>query len=78
MTSMNIQTSNDSIVEAIRAIIALDPEAVITYDDEPKLSAADQKELEEIIAADDRGEIEYKTFDEFDRDMKSFLKGLSA
>ena len=45
MTSMNIQTSNDSIVEAIRAIIALDPEAVITYDDEPKLSAADQKEL---------------------------------
>lgn len=78
MTSMNIQTSNDSIVEAIRAIIALDPEAVITYDDEPNLSAADQKELEEIIAADDRGEIEYKTFDEFDRDMKSFLKGLSA
>jgi hypothetical protein len=78
MTSMNIQTSNDSIVEAIRAIIALDPEAVITYDDEPSLSAADQKELEEIIAADDRGEIEYKTFDKFDRDMKSFLKGLSA
>lgn len=78
MTSMNIQTSNDSIVEAIRAIIALDPETVITYDDEPNLSAADQKELEEIIAADDRGEIEYKTFDEFDRDMKSFLKGLSA
>ena len=78
MTSMNIHTSNDSIVEAIRAIIALDPEAVITYDDEPKLSAADQKELEEIIAADDRGEIEYKTFDKFDRDMKSFLKGLSA
>ena len=78
MTSMNIQTSNDSIVEAIRAIIALDPEAVITYDDELSLSAADQKELEEIIAADDRGEIEYKTFDKFDRDMKSFLKGLSA
>ena len=78
MTSMNIQTSNDSIVEAIRAIIALDPETVITYDDEPSLNAADQKELEEIIAADDRGEIEYKTFDKFDRDMKSFLKGLSA
>lgn len=78
MTSMNIQTSNDSIVEAIRAIIALDPETVITYEDEPKLSAADQKELEEIIAADDRGEIEYKTFEKFDRDMKSFLKGLSA
>ena len=34
--------------------------------------------VEKIIAADDRGEIEYKTFDEFDRDMKSFLKGLSA
>lgn len=78
MTLMNIQTSNDSIVEAIRAIIALDPEAIITYENEPSLSAADQKELEEIIAADDRGEIEYKAFDKFDRDMKSFLKGLSA
>lgn len=75
---MNIQTSNDSIVEAIRAIIALDPKAVITYENEPSLSAADQKELEKIIADDDRGEIEYKTFDKFDRDMKSFLKGLSA
>ena len=75
---MNIQTSNDSIVEAIRAIIALDPKAVITYENEPSLSAADQKELEKIIAADNCGEIEYKTFDEFDRDIKSFLKGLSA
>jgi len=49
-----------------------------TIKDEPGLNEADQKELEKIIAADDRGEIEYKTFDKFDRDMKSFLKGLSA
>lgn len=40
---------------------------------EPNLSAADQKELEEIIAADDRGEIEYKTFEEFDRNIKNSL-----
>ena len=78
MTSINIQTANSSVIDAIKAISALDPKTTIITYDEPSLSAADQKELEEIIAADDRGEIEYKTFDKFDRDMKSFLKGLSA
>lgn len=78
MTSINIQTANSSVIDAIKAISALDPETTIITYDEPSLSEADQKELEEIIAADDRGEIEYKTFDKFDRDMKSFLKGLSA
>ena len=43
-----------------------------TIKDEPGLNEADQKELEKIIAADDRGEIE------FDRNMKNFLKSLAA
>lgn len=46
--------------------------------DEPNLREADQKELEKIIAADDRGEIEYIPFEEFDRNMKNFLKSLAA
>jgi len=78
MTSMNIQTSNDSIVEAIRAIIALAPEAVITYGRGQSEGPPHKKGLGKPPPADDRGEIEYKTFDKFDRDMKSFLKGLSA
>lgn len=78
MTSINIQTSNNNIVAAIKALLALDPEAIITYDNEDCLSEADQKKLEEIIRADDRGEIEYMPLEEFDRNMKSFLKNLSA
>ena len=49
-----------------------------TIKDEPNLNETDQKELEKIIAADDRGEIEYILFEEFDRNMKSFLKSLAA
>lgn len=78
MTSINIQTSNNSVIDAIKAISALDPETTIMTYDEPSLSEADQKELEEIVAADDRGEIKYIPFEKFDRNMKNFLKSLGA
>ena len=78
MTSINIQTANSSVIDAIKAISALDPETTIITCDEPSLSEADQKELEEIIAADDRGEIKYISFEEFDYNMKDFLKSLGA
>lgn len=78
MTSINIQTANSSVIDAIKAISALDPETTIITYDEPSLSEADQKELEEIIAADDRGEIKYISFEEFDYNMKDFLKSLDA
>ena len=41
MTSMNIQTANDSIVEAIKAIVALDPETILSYDDDGYLDEFD-------------------------------------
>lgn len=78
MTSINIQTANSSVIDAIKAISALDPETTIITYDEPSLSEADQKELEEIIAADDRGGIKYISFEEFDYNMKDFLKSLGA
>ncbi|QKG30309.1 hypothetical protein [Campylobacter sp. RM16187] len=78
VTSINIQTSNSDTVAAIKALLALDPEAIMTYENEPSLSEADQKKLEEIIAADERGEIKYIPLEEFDRDMRSFLKSLRA
>ena len=78
MTSINIQTANSSVIDAIKAISPLDPETTIITYDEPSLSEADQKELEEIIAADDRGEIKYISFEEFDYNMKDFLKSLGA
>ena len=34
MTSINIRTDNSNLIEAIRAIIQLDPKAQIAYDDD--------------------------------------------
>ena len=52
---MNIQTANDSIVEAIKAIVALDPETILSYDDDGYLDEADQKDLAGLINAKKRG-----------------------
>lgn len=74
MTSMNIQTANDSIVEAIKAIVALDPETILSYDDDGYLDEADQKDLAGLINAKKRGELECINLDEFDLDMRPYLK----
>ena len=58
MTSINIITDNSNLIEAIKAILQLDPKAQVTYDDDlGGLSLADAKYLQEISDADDRGEI---------------------
>ena len=72
MTSMNIHTANDSIVEAIKAIVALDPETILSYDDDGYLDEVDQKDLAELISAKKRGELECVNLDEFDLEMRSF------
>ena len=74
MTSMNIQTANDSIIEAIKAIVALDPETILSYDDDGYLDEADQKDLAELISAKKRGELECVNLDEFDLEMRPYLK----
>ena len=74
MTSMNIQTANDSVIEAIKAIVALDPETILSYDEDAYLNEADQKDLAGLINAKKRGELECTNLDEFDLEMRSFLK----
>ena len=74
MTSMNIQTANDSIIEAIKAIVALDPETILSYDDDGYLDEADQKDLAELISAKKRGELKCVNLDEFDLEMRPYLK----
>ncbi|RAZ57439.1 hypothetical protein [Campylobacter hyointestinalis] len=76
MTSINIQTANSSIIDAIKAIIALDPETTISYDDEPSLSAADIRDLKQIVQADKRGEIKYTPFEEFKTEMRAYVKSI--
>jgi len=71
---MNIQTANDSIIEAIKAIVALDPETILSYDDDGYLDEADQKDLAELISAKKRGELKCVNLDEFDLEMRPYLK----
>ena len=78
ITSINIQTANHSIIEAIRAIIALDPETTITYDNEDYLSQADLQDLKKLVEADKHGELKYQAFDDFKTEMRSYLKTKGA
>lgn len=78
VTSINIRTSNSDTVAAIKALLVLDPEAIMTYENEPSLSEADQKKLEEIIAADERGEIKYIPLEEFKTEMRAYVKSIGA
>ena len=71
---MNIQTANDSVIEAIKAIVALDPETILSCDDDGYLNEADQKDLAGLINAKKHGELECVNLDEFDLEMRSFLK----
>jgi len=78
ITSINIQTANHSIIEAIRAITALDPETTITYDNEDYLSQADQQDLKRLVESDKHGELKYQSFDDFKTEMRSYLKTKGA
>lgn len=79
MTSINIITDNSNLIEAIKAILQLDPKAQITYDDNfGGLSLADAKHLQEISDADDRGEVKYYSFDEMRGRSKEHLRKLGA
>ena len=77
MTSINIITDNSNLIEAIKAILQLDPKAQITYDDNlGGLSLADAKHLQEISDADDRDEVKYYSFDEMRERSKEHLRKL--
>lgn len=78
MTSINIITDNSNLIEAIKAILQLDPKAQITCDDLGGLSLADAKYLQEISDADDRGEVKYYSFDEMRERSKEHLRKLGA
>lgn len=78
MTSINIITDNNNLIEAIKAILQLDPKAKITYDDLGGLSLADAKHLQEISDADDIGEVKYYSFDEMRGRSKEHLRKLGA
>ncbi|MBC2882437.1 hypothetical protein H7R39_04005 [Campylobacter sp. Marseille-Q3452] len=79
MTSINIRTDNSNLIEAIKAILQLDPKAQVTYDDDlGELSLADAKHLQEISDADDRGEVKYYSVDEMRERSKEHLGKLVA
>ncbi|MDL0089646.1 hypothetical protein [Campylobacter gastrosuis] len=77
MQTISIQTENSNIIEAIKAIIALDPKSSIVYDD-INLSQTDKKDLEKLIKADKCGKLKYQTFDEFKAEMRAYVKSIGS
>lgn len=79
MTSINIKTANRSIIEAIKAIITLDPNAHISYNDNSlNLSVKDANDLKEIIEADKNNEINYLSEEEFKKNKIKLFKKLGV
>lgn len=81
MTTINIQTTADKgSLEAIKTLLfKIDPNAIFESNNQHyEISQEDQEKLREIIEADKRGEIKYQNIDEFDIEMREFLKSLGA
>jgi hypothetical protein len=79
MVSISIQTDNNNLLDAIRAILPLDPKAKISYDDDlGGLSQKDAKHLQKISNADDKGELKYYSFDEMRKRSRNHLQKLGA
>lgn len=77
MKAIGIETNNISIINAIRAIVALDPQGTIAYDIEPNMSEKNIKDLQKLIEADKRGELKYQDFDDFKAEMRAYSKSKS-
>lgn len=79
MTSINIKTANSGIIDAIKAIITLDSNSFISYENNsPELNVKDAKNLKEIIEADNHGKIKYLSEEDFKQNKKKLLKKLGA
>lgn len=81
MTTINILTKADNItLEALKALLfKIDPTAVFEiYNDQSYLSKQDQEKLKKIIELDKNGEIKYESLDQFDLEMRDYLKSLNA
>lgn len=76
MISLNIQTTNQKVVDAIKSIILLDP--TTTYSEsQSSISQNDAKILKELVKKSDNNELEFYSLDEMKEKSSKYLEELS-
>lgn len=78
MVSINIKTANTNTVEAIKALLVLDPSATFDTCSESYISEADEKRLESILQRDKKGEVKYYSQEQVDKHADELLAKLGA
>lgn len=76
MISLNIQTTNQKVVDAIKSIILLDP--TTTYSEsQSSISKNDAKILKELVKKSDNNELEFYSLDEMKEKSSKYLQELN-
>lgn len=76
MISLNIQTTNQKVVDAIKSIILLDP--TTTYSEsQSSISQNDAKILKELVKKSDNNKLEFYSLDEMKEKSSKYLEELS-
>lgn len=80
MTTITINTTNNNLIEMIKAFVSKDPKGTtISYgDNADEISEADARKLIEISDADDRGELEFYSIDKMREISRNHLRKLGA
>lgn len=74
MHTISIQTDSYKLLEALKAVLALDPKAIFTHKetdntDDYELNRADEIKLKEIYEKNKRGELKFYSDDEISKSL---------
>lgn len=76
MISLNIQTTNQKLVDAIKSIILLDPTTIYS-ESQSSISQNDAKILKELVKKSDNNELEFYSLDEMKEKSSKYLQELN-
>ncbi|MCZ6134620.1 hypothetical protein [Campylobacter ureolyticus] len=76
MISLNIQTTNQKIVDAIKSIILLDSTTTCS-ESQSSISQNDAKILKELVKKSDNNELEFYSLDEMKEKSSKYLEELN-
>lgn len=78
MVSINVKTANTNTIEAIKALLVLDPSATFDISSKSYMSEADEKCLESILQREQKGEVKYNLQEQVDKHTDELLAKLGA
>ena len=73
MISLNIQTTNQKVVDAIKSIILLDPTTTYSLS-QSSISQNDAKILKELVKKSDNNELEFYSLDEMKKNQANIYR----